>query len=79
MIFELLQRHSGLRGQRAALFALCLLLTLSLALSQAAAGLTVPGDAAATNGTALRAQVAAAGWLAVRVDLRAPASAGGGG
>jgi len=74
MFFELLQRHPGLRGQRAALFALCLILVLSLALGQAAAGLAVPGDAAATHGAALRAQVVAAGWVTVRVDLRAVAS-----
>jgi len=75
MFFKILQRHSGPRGQRAALFALCLLLTLSLALGQAAAGLTAPGDAAATNAAALREQVAVAGWVTVRVDLRAPGSA----
>ncbi len=72
MIPELLRRHPGPRGQRAALFTLCLLLVLSLAQGQAAAGLTAPGDAAATNAAALREQVTAAGWLAVRVDLRAP-------
>jgi len=71
MIFELLQRHPGPRGQRAVLVLSCLLLTLSLALGQAAAGLTVPGDAAATHAAALRAQVAAAGWVTVRVDLHA--------
>jgi len=71
MLFELLQRHLGPRGQRAALVLSCLLLTLSLALGQAAAGLTVPGDAAATQAAALRDQVAAAGWVTVRVDLRA--------
>ncbi len=72
MIFELFQRHPGPRGQRAALFALCSMLVLSLALGQAAAGLTAPGDTAATTAAALRAQVAAAGWLTVRVELRAP-------
>jgi hypothetical protein len=71
MIFELLQRHPGPRGQRAVLVLSCLLLTLSLALGQAAAGLTAAGDAAATHAAALRAQVAAAGWVTVRVDLHA--------
>ncbi len=37
-----------------------------------AAGLTAPGDAAATPAATLRAQVATAGWLTVRVELRAP-------
>ncbi|WP_295612359.1 CARDB domain-containing protein [uncultured Lamprocystis sp.] len=75
MFFRIFQRHPGPRGQRAALVLSCLLLTLSLALGQAAAGLTVPGDAAATHAAALRAQVAAAGWVTVRVELRASASA----
>jgi len=73
MFLELLQRHPGRRGQRAALVAWCLILVLSLALGQAAAGLTAPGDAAAPQAAALRAQVAAAGWVTVRVDLRASA------
>jgi len=55
MFFRIFQRHPGARGQRAALVLTCLLVTLSLALGQAAAGLTAPGDAAATNADALRA------------------------
>ncbi|WP_295612432.1 hypothetical protein [uncultured Lamprocystis sp.] len=73
-MFELLRRHPGPRGERPALFLLCLVLVLSLALGQAAAGLTAPGAAVPTSADALRAQVAAAGWVTVRVDLRAPAS-----
>jgi hypothetical protein len=72
MIVKLFRRHSEPRGQRAALLALCLLLTLSLALGQAAAGLTAPGAAAATHADSLRAQVAAAGWVTVRVEMGAP-------
>ncbi|WP_020505794.1 RCC1 domain-containing protein [Lamprocystis purpurea] len=71
MLTDLFRRHSGPRGQRAPLVLVGLLLTLSLVLGQAAAGLTAPDDAAATNAAALRAQVAAAGWVTVRVDLRA--------
>ncbi len=74
MIFGLLRRHPKPRGQRAALFALSLILTLSLALDQAAAGSTAPGTAVVGTADALRAQVAAAGWVTVRVELRAPAA-----
>ena len=72
MMFKLFRRHSGPRGQHATLFLLCLILVLSLTLGQAAAGLTAPGAAAATHADNLRAQVAAAGWVNVRVDLGAP-------
>jgi len=72
MMFELFRRLSGPRGQRAALLALCLTLALSLALGQAAAGLTAPGDAAVSSAAALRDHVAAPGWVTVRVELRAP-------
>jgi len=72
MMFELFRRHSGPRGQRATLLALCLTLALSLALGQAAAGLTAPAAAAVSSAAALRTQVGAAGWVTVRVDLRAP-------
>jgi len=75
MMFELFRRLSGPRGQRAALLALCLTLALSLALGQAAAGLTVPAAAAMSSAAALRAQVGAAGWVIVRVALRVPATA----
>ena len=60
------------RRPRGVRIALCLMLFLTLA--QAAAGLTAPAAAAPANAAALREQVDAAGWLAVRVDLRAPAS-----
>ncbi len=75
MFYELFRRHAGPRGERAALFLFGLILTLSLTLGQAAAGLTVSGDAAATTADALRAQMAAAGWVTVRVELRAPETA----
>jgi len=74
MMFELFRPHPGPRGQRAALLALCLTLALSLALGQAAAGLTVPADAAVSSAAPLRAQVGAAGWVTVRVALRASAA-----
>jgi hypothetical protein len=74
MIFELIRRHPRTRGQRAALVLLSLMLTLSLALGQAAAGLTAPGDTAASSADALRAQVAAVGWVTVRVELGASGS-----
>jgi len=75
-MFELLRHYPGPRGQRPALF-VSLILVLSLGLGQAAAGLNAPGDAGATHADALRAQVSAAGWLAVRVDLRASAAGAG--
>ncbi len=73
-MLELLRRHPEPCGQRPALILLCLILVLRLALGQAAAGLTVPGGVAANGADALRAQVAAAGWVTVRVELRAPAA-----
>jgi len=71
-MLEPLRRHPGPRGQRPALVLCCLILILTL--GQAAAGLTAPGDAVPTNADALRAQVAAAGWVTVRVEVRAPAA-----
>ncbi|WP_295580041.1 CARDB domain-containing protein [uncultured Lamprocystis sp.] len=64
MFFELFRRPPGPRAQRAALLFLCSILTLTPGLGQAAEP---------PNAAALRDQVAAAGWLTVRVDLRAPA------
>jgi len=75
MMFELFRRLSGPRGQRAALLALCLTLALSLALGRVAAGLPTPAAAAMSSAAPLRAHVGAAGWVTVRVDLRAAASA----
>ena len=72
-MLEPLRRHPGPRGQRPALFLFCFILVLSL--GQAVAGLTAPGDAVPTNADALRAQVAAAGWVTVRVELGAPTAA----
>jgi len=77
MMFKLFQHLSGPRGQRAALVLLGLILALSLALGQAAAGLTAPGAAVPTTADALRAQVAAADWVTVRLDLRALGAAAG--
>ncbi len=70
MLFKLFQRQPGPRAQRAALLFCWSILTLSPVLGQAAAGLTAPA-------AALRDQVAAAGWLTVRVDLRAPPQTAG--
>jgi hypothetical protein len=76
MFTTIRQCRPGPRQPRAVLIGLCLILLLNLA--QAAAGPTAPGDTAgATNAAALRAQVAAAGWATVRVDLRAPPPAAG--
>jgi len=69
MFFQMVRRHPGPLGRPAAPTAWCLMLVLSLALGQAAAGLTAPGATAASSADALREQVAAAGnpkmqWLA---------------
>jgi len=76
-MFSAIQRcRPGPRQPRAAMVGLCLILLLNLA--QAAAGPMAPGAAAGVT-NALREQVAAAGWVTVRVDLRAPGSAAGAG
>ncbi len=69
MFFRNFLPHPTPRGGRAAPAAWCLLLVLSLTLGQAGAGPTGPTAAA------LRDQVAAAGWLPVRVELRASTAA----
>ncbi len=66
MIFGIFLRHPEPRDQRAATIGLCLMLALNLAQGQAAEP---------TNPAALRDQVAVVGWLALRVELRAPEQA----
>ncbi len=71
MIFKMFRPRPGPRNQRAALLLMCLIPALTLALGQATAGLTAPAAAAVSSAAALRAQVGAAGWVTVRVALRA--------
>ncbi|WP_295586532.1 CARDB domain-containing protein [uncultured Lamprocystis sp.] len=70
MIFERIQHHPGARGQRGALFALCLILVLSLVLGQAAAGLTPWAASVVAAGNPEMRRLAAGNYhsLAIKTD-----------